>query len=237
MSEATATETTATDTTSTTATVETNVDTQSSTQEDTTTATTTTASKPSKEAGITATPAEAPASEETQESAEQAPNKPSYEGMIQGYIDGDLTDEDYSLIEKSGLSREQFDLMAEGYKARQEKATQDLYSWVGGESEYKSLQEFGASYLSEQDIEIYNDAINSPNQNIAKMAVLGLRAMYQEQKGAPPSMRIESDGSSSQAVEAFTSQQEVIRALNDRRYGRDQEYTNTVNARRAKSVY
>jgi hypothetical protein len=228
------TETSTSETTSTETTVDSSVDTQSLAQEETTTDTTKVDSKPSKDAQITPKPAE---TEEQSTEKEVAPASPKYEQMIQGFIDGDLTEEDYAAIEKSGLSREQFEIMAEGYKARQEKATQDLYSWVGGEQEYKALQEFGAANLSPEEIEVFNNAINYDSPAIAKMAVLGLRAMYQEKRGAPPSMRIESDGSSSQAVEAFQSQQEVIKALNDRRYGKDIAYTNMVNEKRAKSVY
>lgn len=191
-------------------------------------------SKPSKDAEITKK--EEPVSnEETQETT--APFKPNYDGMIQGFIDGDLTEEDYAAIEKSGLSREQFDLMAEGFKARQEANTQKVYEVAGGQEAYTQLQQFGAEHLSDDEIEAFNSAINSGNPNLTKMAILGLKAMYQEQHGSKPQMRIESDGSSSQAVEAFSTQAEVIKALNDRRYGRDQAYTKQVDERRARSPF
>lgn len=193
-----------------------------------------TSSKPSKDAEITKKE-EPVTTEETQEPA--ASFKPNYEGMIQGFIEGDLSDEDYEAIEKSGLSREQFDLMAEGFKARQEANTQKLFSYVGGEKEYNQLKEFGAEHLSDQEVEAFNSAINSGNPNLTRMAVLGLKAMYQEQNGTKPQMRIESDGSTSQAVEAFSTQAEVIKALNDRRYGRDQAYTKQVDERRARSPF
>lgn len=192
--------------------------------------------KPSKDAGIT----KKEEVEDTQESTEEQSTenfKPDYQDMIQGFIDGDLSDEDYAAIEKSGLSKEQFDLMAEGYKAKQEANTQELYSYVGGEQEYAKLKDYGAENLSAEEVQMYNEAINSGNPKLTKMAVLGLRAMYQEQNGSNPQKRIESDGSTQESFSPFESQKEVIRALNDRRYGRDPEYTKQVDERRSRSQY
>jgi len=191
-------------------------------------------SKPSKEAGITKKETEElPAEQEPKESF-----KPNYEGMIQGFIDGDLTDEDYEVIEKSGLTKEQFDLMAEGYKAKQEANTQKLYNFAGGEQQYAELQEFGAEHLSEEDIQAFNSAINSGKENLTKMAVLGLKALYQEKHGNKPQMRIEADGSSSTSDSGkFETQGELIKALNDRRYNRDPEYTQSVNQKRNRSGF
>lgn len=191
-------------------------------------------SKPSKEAELTK------AEEEPQvdpEATQETAAKPSYDGMIQGFIDGDLTEDDYAAIEKSGLSREQFDLMAEGFKARQEANTQKLYEYVGGEEEYTKLKEFGIANLGEDEILAYNEAISSGSPKLTQMAVLGLKAMYQQEHGSNPHKRIESDGSTSQSVEAFSTQAEVIKALNDRRYGRDADYTKQVNERRSRSAF
>jgi len=163
--------------------------------------------------------------------------KPNYDGMIQGFIDGNLTDEDYAAIEQSGLSKQDFEFMAGGYKAMQEKHTADLHNLVGGAEVYKSIQEYGANNLDAEEIEAFNYALASNNPKIAHMAVLGLKALRDQAKGANPSVRVESTGSSETSVQGYESQADLIKDMSDRRYGRDSTYTKEINARRSKSAY
>lgn len=190
-----------------------------------------------KEATITkAEPIPEPV-EVTPPATEAAPTKPNYDGMIQGFIDGDLTDEDYAAIEKSGLSKQDFEFMAGGYKAMQEKHTADLHNLVGGVEVYKSIQEYGAHNLTEEEIEVFNSALASNNPKIAHMAVLGLKAMHDSSRGKNPTNRVESTGATETSVQGYASQADLIRDMSDRRYGKDANYTKEINARRSKSAY
>lgn len=187
-----------------------------------------------KEAKITKAvePPPAPVVEEV-----KAPVKPNYDGMIQGFIDGNLTDEDYAAIEKSGLSRQSFELMAQGHMALQEKHTAELHAVVGGPEAYKQLQEFGAHNLNQSQIDAFNYALESGDPALAEIAVLGLQAKMMKAQGSNPPERVEANGSISTQVDAYETQQDVIRAMSDRRYGKDQAYTQEVNAKRARSAY
>lgn len=232
--------TTAPTETTTTTTTSVPVDTQAQSQADTTVKSETSPNTSiSNDAKITkAETQEAPVQEtQTSEQAKPEAFKPQYNEMIQGYIDGDLTDEDYAVIEKTGLSKEQFNLMAEGYKALQEKNTEQLYSYAGGKESYNELKTFASTNLSDDEISAFNEAIATNNPRLTKIAVLGLKALYESEKGSKPSVRIESDGASAPAIEGYSSQKELIKAMNNRKYGRDLDYTNEVNARRAKSGF
>lgn len=190
-----------------------------------------------KDAGITKAEPIPEIVAEAAKPVEQVSFKPNYDGMIQGFIDGDLTDADYEAIEKSGLSRQDFEFMAGGYKAMQEKHTADLHNLVGGSEVYKSIQEYGAHNLSEEEIEVFNSALASNNPKIAHMAVLGLKAMHDQEKGRAPAARIEATGNNEVATQGYESQADLIKDMSDRRYGKDMAYTKEINARRARSAF
>lgn len=170
------------------------------------------------------------------ETPEPTISKPNYAGMIQGHLDGDLEEADYEAIEAAGLSREQFIMMAEGQKALQERNTAELHGYVGGKDTYNSLKEFASVNLSEDEISAFNTALMSGIPKVAKMAVLGLKAMYESENGTRPTTRIESDGSSN-AIKGYESQQDLIKDMNNKKYGKDKAYTAEVDQRRSKSGF
>lgn len=200
---------------------------------------------PSKEANITKK-VEEPVSEPVAESvnsepAIETPNKTSaptnYDDMLLGFIEGNLEDADYEAIEATGLSRANFELMANGVKALQEKNTTELHGYVGGKDVYESLKEFASVNLSEEEIQGYNMAIASGQPRLAKMAALGLKAMMEAENGTKPTMRIESDGSSKDALERYSSQAEFLKDTKDYKYRTDKVYAAQVNAKRKNSGF
>ena len=179
-------------------------------------------------------------STEVPKSTEEVPKtafKPNYDGMIQGFIDGDLTDEDYAAIEATGLSKENFEFMAQGHKAIQEKNLAELHSYVGGPEQYQALAEFASTDLSDEEISAFNQAIATNNKGIAKIAALGLKALYEEKRGNPPVSRVSGSGSNEVSAQGFSSQQELINAMNSRKYKSDSAYRQEVDSKRAKSKF
>lgn len=166
----------------------------------------------------------------------KTPVKHNYEDMIEGFIDGDLEDADYEAIEATGLSREDFTLIAEGRKALQERNTNQLYEFAGGRDAYDAIKDYASTNLGDEEISAFNQAISSNNPKLARIAVLGLKALHEAENGSRPSTRIESDGSSDSA-KGYESQQELLTDMKNRKYGKDKSYTAEVNARRAKSAY
>lgn len=163
--------------------------------------------------------------------------KLNYNEMISKHVQGTLSEEDMSAIEKAGLSKEQFGLMAEAQKAIMLKNNDILYEAVGGKQSYEGLKEFAAEHLSEEEIEGFNSALGSGNMRLAEMAVLGLKAMAEKQLGKKPSMRISADGFQSESLSPYESQQELIKDLNSRQYRTDSEFKQKVDARRNKSGF
>lgn len=177
--------------------------------------------------------------EEALEKLDEQPNesKLNYRELIQKFIDGEISDAEKEAIAKSGLPMEQFELMANAQKQIQVQNNTTLYNLVGGEQSYEQLKSFAVEHLSDEEIGAYNAALYSGNMNLARMAVLGLKAMAEEKNGSHPEMRITGDGVSATGVDPYESQDALIKDMNNNKYGRNKEFTEKVNARRAVSGF
>lgn len=176
--------------------------------------------------------------ETNEQAVEQSPEvQANFRDLIEDYIHDGLTEETKAAVEKLGLSAEQFQLMAEAQKAIQIKNNNELYGLVGGEQSYEELKTFAVEALSEAEIDGFNSALASGNMNLARIAVLGLKALKESQHGSPAQVRVSGSNESSSSVEPFSSQAEVVAAMNNRRYRFDAAYKAEVDARRSISKF
>lgn len=209
------------------------VDTQSiNTQADTTQDTSSMDTMPTEEVTVKK-------AEKATKDAEAANSKLDVKSMIAKQMAGEqLSESDKAALEKAGLSEEQVAVLADAQKSVQLKNNNTLYELVGGEESYSELKEFAAENLEQEDIDTYNMALRSGNMRIAKMAVLGLKAMMEAESGFKPKERIGSEGESRIGANSpYQDQQELIKDLNSRKYGRDPEFTAQVDARRRRSGF
>jgi hypothetical protein len=171
--------------------------------------------------------------------AEAVNSKLDVSSMIAKSMLGEkLSETDIAALEKAGLSEDQVAVLAEAQKAVQLKNNSVLYELVGGEDSYSEMKDFAAENLEQEDIDTFNSALRSGNMRIAKMAVLGLKAMMDAENGIKPKERIGSEGQTRQGgITAYADQQELIKDLNNKKYGRDPDFTAQVDARRSRSGF
>ena len=100
-----------------------------------------------------------------------------------------------------------------------------VYNSAGGEAEYGRLTSWAAQNLSETKLDAFNDMIDRGNSTAIQIAVAGLRAEYEAQEGYEGRMLT---GKAAQAADGFRSQAEVVQAMNDPRYDRDEAYRQDV---------
>ena len=100
-----------------------------------------------------------------------------------------------------------------------------VYNSAGGEAEYGRLTSWAAQNLSEQKLNAFNDMIDRGNATAIQIAVAGLRAEYEAQEGYEGRMLT---GKSAPAADGFRSQAEVVQAMSDPRYDRDEAYRQDV---------
>ena len=100
-----------------------------------------------------------------------------------------------------------------------------LYNSAGGEAEYGRLTSWAAQNLSETKLNAFNDMIDRGNATAIQIAVSGLRAEYEAQEGYEGRMLT---GKSARTQDGFRSQAEVVQAMSDPRYDRDEAYRQDV---------
>ena len=100
-----------------------------------------------------------------------------------------------------------------------------VYNSAGGEAEYGRLTSWAAENLSETKLDAFNDMIDRGNATAIQIAVAGLRAEYEAQEGYEGRMLT---GKSARSQDGFRSQAEVVQAMSDPRYDRDEAYRQDV---------
>ena len=100
-----------------------------------------------------------------------------------------------------------------------------VYNSAGGEAEYGRLTSWAAQNLSETKLDAFNDMIDRGNSTAIQIAVAGLRAEYEAQEGYEGRMLT---GKSAPTADGFRSQAEVVQAMSDPRYDRDEAYRQDV---------
>ena len=100
-----------------------------------------------------------------------------------------------------------------------------IYNSAGGEAEYNRLTAWAAENISEEQMDAFNSVVNNGEALAIQMAVAGLRSEYENQEGYEGRMLT---GKAARATDAFRSQAEVVAAMSDPRYERDEAYRQDV---------
>ena len=100
-----------------------------------------------------------------------------------------------------------------------------VYNSAGGEAEYQRLTSWAAENLADAKLDAFNSIINNGEALAIQMAVAGLRSEYEAQEGYEGRML---QGKAARTTDAFRSQAEVVAAMSDPRYERDEAYRQDV---------
>ena len=146
---------------------------------------------------------------------------------------GDLTDESYADLESRGLPRDLVQAYVEGQKALMNAHRASVLDSVGGEDAYAAMTQWADKNLSDAEIEAYDNAMASGDQNAIMMNIQGLHARYQQAEGRPN--LIKGEVGAANASQGFRSWAEVTTAMKDNRYRNDPAYQEEVKQRLAVS--
>ena len=97
---------------------------------------------------------------------------------------------------------------------------------VGGKSEYDSVVQWASGNLEESQIKAFDDLVSTGNVPAIKLAIAGLKSQYDNANGYEG--RMLSGKSAKTAGDVFRSQAEVVQAMNDPRYEKDEAYRNDI---------
>jgi len=151
----------------------------------------------------------------------------SFNSYVEEYVkNGSLSDGSYKSLEKMGLSRDLVDSYIEGRKSAAAAAENAVYGEVGGREQYQSMISWAASALAPDEIEAYNEVINTGDPKKTVFAVRSLAARFKESNSSAPARTVE--GRRTDASDSFKSRAEMVAAMNDPRYAKDPAYRNSV---------
>lgn len=146
---------------------------------------------------------------------------------------GELDAKSYEALEKAGIPKEYVNQFIEGQKAVADQQTTSIKDIVGGADAYTEMSEWAADNMSEQEKSAYNTAVNSKDIETAKLAVVGLKAKFENANGNEPSL-VEGKATIT-GQGGYKSWAEVTAAMGDDRYQKDPAYQNMVQEKLSKS--
>ena len=152
--------------------------------------------------------------------------------MQQWYAqNGQLSEEHYKALEKSGIPKEIVDQYIAGQEAQAEKYRDSIISKVGGQDNFSAMAEWAKVNMSEQEIAAYNKTTSSADMAVVENAVLGLAYRYQSAVGKDPKLL----GGQTAGSSGFQSVAQLTEAMKDPRYEKDPAYRKDVQNRLANS--
>jgi len=140
---------------------------------------------------------------------------------------GTLSAESYAKLEQAGFPKDLVDVYVDGLKARVQSFEASVYAPVGGKDGYTALIQWAKSNVSDEHKRVFNEAIQSGDQDRAALAVQALIAL----RGGAGRLLNGKTTSAPQGVQPYGSQAQAVAAARDPRYRTDPAYRADHEAR------
>lgn len=168
------------------------------------------------------------------------------QSIMQEYIDTQkLSEESLKQLEEHGFSRKFVNNYIAGQQAMVERMAQGLVNFVGGSDNWEAITD----YLEKNDtdtLDSLQEALDSNNIrqvktiltltqktiNSNKTAKFGTKSNRSVTKSAKPQIQTQTNN-----VKGFTSTQEMVDAMSDKRYARDPKYRSEVEEKVLRSNF
>lgn len=153
---------------------------------------------------------------------------------------GTLESGDYDQLAEAGFNRDMVDAYLSGlqYKATQDtaltvKEVASIKESLGGEAEYRKMIEWAGENLAPDEVEGFNQIINSQPMAAVKMAISGLHARYSAVEGREP--KLIGGRASKGNTDKFESTAQLVEAMSDPRYSKDPAYQRKIQEKLGRS--
>tara|TARA_R110002051_G_scaffold150198_1_gene222849 strand:- start:177 stop:968 length:792 start_codon:yes stop_codon:yes gene_type:complete len=146
---------------------------------------------------------------------------------------GTLSSDSYQELAQNGMSEEVVNTWITGQQALADQIINKSHDAVGGKQEYESLMDWAGKALDEKDIDSFNRAIETPNDDDVIFAIKSLHARRQMMEGQSPTLLQGDTGGT--GVDSFRSVAQLTKAMNDPRYSNDPAYRDEVTQKLSQS--
>lgn len=147
---------------------------------------------------------------------------------------GGLSEDSYKVLKDAGYDREIVDAVIAGWQAKADRFYDAVINTAGGEEAYKSITKFVSSQ-GQAAVDSFNEIVNNANLSTISSYIAGVKAQMTAKYGtANPTL---TGGGVVNKPAGFSDQNEMIKAMQDKRYGRDAKYTKEVEKKLAESNF
>lgn len=158
-----------------------------------------------------------------------------YNALTKEYEEkGELSADTYKKLADAGYPKTVVDTYIRGIEAANEGYAQAIYAAAGGKDEYAKLSSYVAS-KGQEAVDAFNDAVMNGSVATMKMLISGLQAEMKVRNGTAKSSLLGKGGSATSV--GFANEAAMEKAMDDPRYGVDEDYTASVTKRLAKSKF
>lgn len=147
---------------------------------------------------------------------------------------GELSAESYEALEKAGYPRNYVDQYIDGQKAQAALYESEVKSIAGGDQNFSEMVDWAKTNLTPQEIQAYNNAIDSGNREQAKLAVSGIHSKFTAARPAEPSL-YKGATSSAQSSEAYESIAQMQKDMANPEYKNDPAFRAKVERKLSRS--
>ena len=137
---------------------------------------------------------------------------------------GSLSEDSMKKLEEAGYPKSVVSAYIAGLEATAEKFVNDVVSHVGGADKYRQIARFIAT---SGQADAYNSLLEKGNLSEIKLALDGFRARMYARTGNTGRSILGGSGSG-KVNNGYGTKQEMVKAMSDKRYGRDKGYTMEV---------
>ena len=176
----------------------------------------------------------------TKESVEEAAKTLSEKGIDYGALTteyeekGALSEDTYKKLADAGYPKAVVDTYIRGVEAANEAFVNSVYTVAGGKAEYDKLSNYIQS-KGKDAVEGFNDALMNGSLSTVKMLINGFKAEMTLRNGTQKASVL--GGGSPAGSSGFANEADMDKAMDDPRYGVDEEYTKQVTKRLSKSKF
>lgn len=144
---------------------------------------------------------------------------------------GEISKETREKLAEAGITEDVIDNYIDGQKAKVEAKMNEIAEVVGGRKEMDEIIKWASKNLDEKE----KASINSVrDENIMKIILKDLKERMEEKEGVTPEYTT-GDGSKTQA-NVFESKAQMMEAIRDKRYDKDEAYREKVRKKIEASV-
>ena len=149
---------------------------------------------------------------------------------------GSLTEQSYETLAKAGIPKETVDAYIAGQQAIAEQARQQAYAVTDGQDGYQAMISWAKANLSQDEINAFNQSVNTINAGVRDIAIRGLWSRYAADTGAESKPLAGGKTTGSGNASGYQSRAELVAAMNDPKYKADPAYREQVQKKLANST-